>query len=339
ISAVQQQNLQFGAGQIGQPPAAPGQQYQYSVNAQGRLKDIEEFNNLVIRTTENGALIRLRDVGRAELGAENYGSVLRFTSSDGITHQGIGLGITQQFGSNALDTAAAVKEEMQRLAGNFPPNMHYEVAFDTTTFIEAGAEEVLVSLFQAIGLVVLIVFLFLQNWRAALIISLAMPVALIGTFIFVRLFNFSINTLTLFGLTLATGLVVDDAVVIVEDITRRIQDDGLRPVEAAIASMNALFSAVIATSLVLITVFVPVAFFPGTTGQLYKQFALTIAFSITVSTFNAVTFTPMLSALLLRRERVTNNWFFNGINWAIDKTRQSYSRSITRLTRRKGIIL
>jgi hydrophobic/amphiphilic exporter-1 (mainly G- bacteria), HAE1 family len=339
ITAVQQQNLQFGAGQIGQPPAAPGQQYQYSVNAQGRLKDVEEFNGLVVRTTENGALIRLRDVGRAELGAENYGSVLRFTSNDGITHQGIGLGINQQFGSNALDTAAAVKEEMQRLAGRFPPNMHYEVAFDTTTFIEAGTEEVLVSLFQAIGLVVLIVFLFLQNWRAALVISLAMPVALIGTFIFVKLLNFSINTLTLFGLTLATGLVVDDAVVIVEDITRRIQDEGLRPVEAAIASMNALFSAVIATSLVLITVFVPVAFFPGTTGQLYKQFALTIAFSITVSTFNAVTFTPMLSALLLKRGQVPNNWFFNGINRAIDKTRLSYSRSIAGLTRRKGIIL
>jgi len=339
IAAVQQQNLQVGAGQIGQPPAAPGQQYQYSVNAQGRLKDVEEFNNLVIRTAENGALIRLRDVGRAELGAENYGSVLRFTSSDGITHRGIGLGINQQFGSNALDTAAAVKAEMQRLAGNFPPNMHYEVAFDTTTFIAAGTEEVLVSLFQAIGLVVLVVFLFLQNWRAALVISLAIPVALIGTFIFVKLLGFSINTLTLFGLTLATGLVVDDAVVIVEDITRRIQDEGMRPVEAAIASMDALFSAVIATSLVLITVFVPVAFFPGTTGQLYKQFALTIAFSITVSTFNAITFTPMLSALLLKRGQAPNNWFFNRINWAIDKTRRSYSRSIAGLTRRKGIIL
>lgn len=338
IAAVQQQNLQVGAGQIGQPPATPGQQYQYSVNAQGRFKDVEEFNDLVIRTTENGALIRLRDVGRAELGAENYGSVLRFTSSDGITHRGIGLGINQQFGSNALDTAAAVKEEMQRLAGNFPPNLHYEVAFDTTTFIEAGTEEVIVSLFQAIGLVVVVVYLFLQNWRAALVISLAMPVALIGTFIFVKLFNFSINTLTLFGLTLATGLVVDDAVVIVEDITRRIQE-GLRPVEAAIASMNALFSAVIATSLVLITVFVPVAFFPGTTGQLYKQFALTIAFSVIVSTFNAVTFTPMLSALLLKREQAQNNWFFNSINWAIDKTKRSYSRSIAGLTRRKGVIL
>ena len=224
-------------------------------------------------------------------------------------------------------------------AENFPPGIHYEVAFDTTTFIKAGTEEVIISLFQAIGLVVLIVYLFLQNWRSALVISLAMPVALIGTFIFVKLLNFSINTLTLFGLTLATGLVVDDAVVIVEDITRRIQDEGLRPVEAAISSMNALFSAVIATSVVLIAVFVPVAFFPGTTGQIYKQFALTIAFSITISTFNAVTFTPMLSALLLKRGQVANNWFFNRINWVLAQTRLSYSRSIIGLTRRKGIIL
>ena len=339
IAALQQQNLQVGGGQIGQPPAKTEQQYQYAVNAQGRLKDIEEFNDLVVRTAENGTLIKLRDVGRAELGAENYSSFLRFTSSEGVTHRGVGLGINQQFGSNALDTAAAVKQEMKRLAENFPPGIHYEVAFDTTTFIKAGTEEVIISLFQAIGLVVLIVYLFLQNWRSALVISLAMPVALIGTFIFVKLLNFSINTLTLFGLTLATGLVVDDAVVIVEDITRRIQDEGLRPVEAAISSMNALFSAVIATSVVLIAVFVPVAFFPVTTGQIYKQFALTIAFSITISTFNAVTFTPMLSALLLKRGQVANNWFFNRINWALDQTRLSYSRSIIGLTRRKGIIL
>ena len=339
IAALQQQNLQVGGGQIGQPPAKTEQQYQYAVNAQGRLKDIEEFNDLVVRTAENGTLIKLRDVGRAELGAENYSSFLRFTSSEGVTHRGVGLGINQQFGSNALDTAAAVKQEMKRLAENFPPGLHYEVAFDTTTFIKAGTEEVIISLFQAIGLVVLIVYLFLQNWRSALVISLAMPVALIGTFIFVKLLNFSINTLTLFGLTLATGLVVDDAVVIVEDITRRIQDEGLRPVEAAISSMNALFSAVIATSVVLIAVFVPVAFFPGTTGQIYKQFALTIAFSITISTFNAVTFTPMLSALLLKRGQVANNWFFNRINWVLAQTRLSYSRSIIGLTRRKGIIL
>nr|WP_290225591.1 efflux RND transporter permease subunit [Trichocoleus desertorum] len=340
VVALQQQNLQVGAGQIGQPPTATGQQYQYAVTAQGRLKDAEEFNDLVIKSTDAGTLVKLRDVGRAELGAENYGSILRFTSDDRVTHRGVGLGITQQFGSNALETAQAVKDEMQRLTANFPPGLHYEVAFDTTTFIQAGAEEVIISLLQAVALVILVIFLFLQNWRAALVVSIAIPVAFIGTFIFVKLLNFSINTLTLFGLTLATGLVVDDAIVIVEDITRRINEDGLRPVEAAIASMNALFGAVIATSLVLITVFVPIAFFPGTTGQLYKQFALTIAFSVVVSTFNAITFTPTLSALLLKQGQTTpDNWFFNGINGTIERTRQAYGRTLEKVTRRKNIVL
>jgi len=339
VNALQQQNLQVGAGQIGQPPTLPGQQYQYAVTAQGRLKDAKEFEDLVLKTAENGALVRLKDVGRAELGAENYGSVLRFTPDDRVTHRGIGLGINQQFGSNALDVAHAVKKEIKRLSGSFPPGIRYEIAFDTTTFIEAGAEEVVISLIQAIVLVIIVIFLFLQNWRAALVVSIAIPVAFIGTFIFVKALNFSINTLTLFGLTLATGLVVDDAIVIVEDITRRIQDEGMKPREAAMASMDTLFGAVIATSLVLVTVFVPVAFFPGTTGQLYRQFALTIAFSIAVSTFNAITFTPVLSALLLKRGQGPNNWFFNSINRIIDRTRQSYSRTLSKVIRRKGIVL
>ena len=339
VTALQEQNIQVGAGQIGQPPALPGQQYQYAVTAQGRLKDAEEFSNLVIKTTNNGTLVRLKDVGRAELGAENYGSVLRFTPNDRVTHQGVGIGVNQQFGSNALDVAAAVKVGMVELAKSFPPGMHYAVAFDTTTFIQAGTQEVLQSLVEAVLLVVVILFLFLQNWRSALITALVIPVAFIGTFIFVKLLGFSINTLTLFDLTLATGLVVDDAIVIIEDISRRIQDEGMRPREAAIASMDTLFGVVIATSLVLITVFVPIAFFPGVTGQLYKQFALTIAFSVTVSTFNAVTFTPMLSALLLKREQPSTNWFFNRINWTIDKTRESYGRGVSQAVRRKGFVL
>ncbi|MBD1845108.1 efflux RND transporter permease subunit [Cyanobacteria bacterium FACHB-63] len=340
IAALQQQNIQVGAGQIGQAPAVPGQQYQYSITAQGRLKDAEEFNNLVIKTGETGTLVRLRDVGRAELGAENYGSLLRFTTEDRVTHRGVGLGVNQQFGSNALDVAKAVKEEMQNLSSSFPPGLKYEVAFDTTTFIEAGAREVIRSLFEAVILVVLILFLFLQDWRAAFITSIVIPIAFLGTFIFVKLLGFSINTLTLFGLTLATGLVVDDAIVIIEDIIRRIQEEGQRPLEAAIASMNTLFGVVIATSLVLITVFVPVAFFPGTTGQLYRQFALTIAFSVVVSTFNALTFTPMLSALMLRAGQTkSDNWFFRRVNWGIDKTRESYGRNLDRAVRRKGLIL
>jgi hydrophobic/amphiphilic exporter-1 (mainly G- bacteria), HAE1 family len=339
VTALQEQNLQVGAGQVGQPPAPAGQEYQYAVIAQGRLKDAEEFNNLVIRTADNGALIRLKDVGRAALGAENYGSLLRFTAEDRVTHRGVGLGINQQFGSNALDVAKAVKEEIKLLSENFPPGIKYEIAFDTTKFIEAGTEEVISSLFQAIALVVLVIYLFMQNWRAAIVVSIVIPVAFIGTFIFVKLLGFSINTLTLFGLTLATGLVVDDAIVIVEDIARRMHDDGLRPREAAIESMNVLFGVVIATSLVLITVFVPVAFFPGTTGQLYKQFALTIAFSVVVSTFNAVTFTPMLAAFMLRRSPAPRNWLFRGINRAIQATGEQYSRTVGRLIRWKIFVL
>jgi HAE1 family hydrophobic/amphiphilic exporter-1 len=339
VNSLRQQNLQVGAGQIGQPPAAPGQQYQYSVTAKGRLEGEEEFNNMVVKTTNTGTLVRLKDVGRAQLGAENYGSVLRFTPADRVTHRGVGLGINQQFGSNALDVASAVKAEMKVLSQNFPPGMRYDIAFDTTTFIEAGAEEVVISLVQSVLLVVLILYLFLQDWRSALITSIVIPIAFIGTFIFVKLLGFSINTLTLFGLTLATGLVVDDAIVIVEDISRRIKDEGMPPIEAAISSMNALFGAVIATSIVLMTVFVPVAFFPGTTGQLYKQFALTIAFSVGVSTFNALTFTPMLSALLLRQGQEVNHWFFNGINRVIDSTRNAYARALGRVVRLKFIVL
>jgi HAE1 family hydrophobic/amphiphilic exporter-1 len=338
VAALQEQNLQVGAGQVGQPPAPSGQQYQFSVTAQGRLKDVEEFGNVVLKTASNGALVRFKDVGRAELGAENYGSVLRFTPNDRVTHRGVGLGINQQFGSNALDVAAAVKAEMVDLAKSFPPGIRYAVAFDTTTFIEAGTQEVLQSLVEAVVLVVIILFLFLQNWRSAFITAIVIPVAFIGTFIFVKLLGFSINTLTLFGLTLATGLVVDDAIVIIEDISRRIQE-GMNPREAAMESMNVLFGVVIATSLVLITVFVPVAFFPGTTGQLYRQFALTIAFSVAVSTFNAVTFTPMLSAVLLKPGQTPNNWFFNRINWAIDKTRESYGRGVTQAIRLKRTVI
>jgi hydrophobic/amphiphilic exporter-1 (mainly G- bacteria), HAE1 family len=339
VDALRQQNLQVGAGQIGQPPASPGQQYQYSVTAKGRFESEEEFNNLAVKTTNAGTVVRLKDVGRAQLGAENYGSVLRFTPVDRVTHRGVGLGINQQFGSNALDVANAVKAQMKILSQSFPPGMRYDIAFDTTTFIEAGAEEVVISLVQSVLLVVLILYLFLQDWRSALITSIVIPIAFIGTFIFVKLLGFSINTLTLFGLTLATGLVVDDAIVIVEDISRRIQDEGMPPVEAAIASMNVLFGAVIATSIVLMTVFVPVAFFPGTTGQLYKQFALTIAFSVGVSTFNAVTFTPMFSALLLRQGQVADNRFFRGINWAIDNVREAYARTLGKVVRLKFIVL
>ena len=334
VSAIQQQNLQVGVGQIGQQPNLPNQQYQLSISASGRLKSTEEFAEIVIRTASDGSPIKLRDVGRVELGAENYGSSLRFNGT-----RGIGLGISQLPDANALDVAHAVKKVLQELKPSFPPGLNYEVAFDTTTFIESGTEEVIISLLIAIVLVIVIIFLFLQNWRSTLIPAIAIPVALVGTFIFIKLLNFNINTLTLFGLTLATGLVVDDAIVVVEDISRRIQENGENPVEAAIAAMNELQGAVIASSLVLIAVFVPVAFFPGTTGQLYKQFALTIAFSIVVSTFNALTLSPTLAALLLKQEQPSNNWFFNRVNWVIDGTRNNYQRLVAKSTNFKGILI
>lgn len=333
-SAIQQQNLQVGVGQIGQQPNLPDQQYQLSVSANGRLKNIDEFAEIVIRTGSDGSPIKLRDVGRVELGAENYGSSLRFNGT-----KGIGLGVSQLPDANALDVAHAVKKVLQELKPSFPPGLNYEIAFDTTTFIEAGTEEVIVSLLIAIALVILIIFLFLQNWRATLIPAIAIPVSLVGTFIFIKLLDFNINTLTLFGLTLASGLVVDDAIVVVEDITRRIQEKGESPMQAAIESMQELQGAVIASSLVLIAVFVPVAFFPGTTGQLYKQFALTIAFSITVSTFNALTLSPTLAALLLRQDQEHKNWFFDRVNWVINGTRDKYAWLVGKSTKVKGLVM
>ncbi|AFY73928.1 hydrophobe/amphiphile efflux-1 (HAE1) family transporter [Synechococcus sp. PCC 7502] len=334
VSAIQQQNLQVGVGQIGQQPNLPDQQYQLSISATGRLKDPDEFGDIVIKTATDGTLIKLKDVGRVELGAENYGSSLRFNGT-----RGIGLGVSQLPDANALDVAKAVKQALKELEPNFPPGLNYEIAFDTTSFIEAGTEEVILSLLIAIGLVILIIFIFLQNWRSTLIPAIAIPVSLVGTFIFIKLLNFNINTLTLFGLTLATGLVVDDAIVVVEDITRRIQEKGENPIQAAIHSMQELQGAVVASSLVLIAVFVPVAFFPGTTGQLYKQFALTIAFSITVSTFNALTLSPSLAGLLLKQEATPSNWAFDRINWVIDRIRQFYQWGVRQLTKFKGVVI
>ncbi|HEY9649229.1 MAG TPA: efflux RND transporter permease subunit, partial [Coleofasciculaceae cyanobacterium] len=337
VSALREQNLQVGAGGIGQQPAPDGQMYQLSLRAVSRLTDPSQFEDVVLKTDQNGTLVKLKDVGRAELGAENYSSFLRFRGNDAV-----GLGIYQLPGSNALNVAHEVKTEMERLSKTFPPGLKHRVAFDTTSYVEASLSEVLLTLFISIALVVLIIFIFLQDWRTTLIPSITIPLSLIGTFAFIKVFGFSINSLTLFGLTLATGMVVDDAIVVVENISTFIQDRGKNPRQAASESMQELFGAVIATSLVLMAVFVPVAFFPGTTGTLYKQFALTIAFSIAISTFLALTLTPSLSGLLLRQgQRPTGwiGWIFDRFNGFLDWTRQGYQRSLTILTRFKTIII
>ncbi|MBW4622213.1 MAG: efflux RND transporter permease subunit [Cyanosarcina radialis HA8281-LM2] len=337
VGALNRQNLQVGAGRLGQPPIPSSQEYQIDLRAISRLREPTEFENIVLRTEDNGTLIKLRDVGRAELGAEDYSSILRFRGQDAV-----GLGISQLPGSNALQVAQAVRSELDNLSKNFPPGIQYETAFDSTAFVEASLEEVLVTLIMAIALVILIIFIFLQDWRTTLIPSITIPASLIGTFIFVRIFGFSINTLTLFGLTLATGMVVDDAIVIVEDITRLINEQGMTPKQASIQAMRELGSAVIATSLVLMAVFVPVAFFPGTTGALYRQFALTIAFSIAVSTFLALTLTPALSALLLRPGQMTGGILgrlFQAFNRGFDWSRERYRRSLGWLMRVKSLVL
>lgn len=337
VDALREQNIQVGAGRIGQPPAPEGQQYQIDLRAISRLETVSDFEELILATDEDGTLIKLNDVGRVELGAQNYGTFLRFRANEAV-----GLGIITVPGSNALDVGKAVKAEMAKLAADFPPGMTYDIGFDTTDFVNQSLSEVVFTLLKAVGLVVLVIFVFLQDWRTTIIPAITIPVSLIGTFAFVKIFDFSINSLTLFGLTLATGMVVDDAIVVVEDITTKIQRGGIKSRQAAIISMRELVGAVIATSLVLMAVFIPVAFFPGTTGALYRQFALTIAFSIAVSTFMALTLTPTLSGLILRQKpEATGFWghFFDGFNRFLDGMQQRYRRFLIILTRVKTLVI
>ena len=297
VDALQQQNVQIASGQVGAEPTSTNQMYQISVRAVGRLVEAEEFNNIVLKPGSNGALVRLGDVGHAELGAEDYSGKLRYNG-----YNGIGIGVSQLPTANALDVDHAVRAALARLAQRFPPGLHYAVAFDTTTFVGESIREVLKTLAEAVLFVMLVMLLFLQDWRSTLIPAVAIPVSLVGTFAFISLLGFSINTLTLFGIVLATGLVVDDAIVVIENIQRHMGEEHCDSRIAASNAMGEVTGAVVATSLVLVAVFVPVAFFPGTTGLLYKQFSLTIAFSIAISAFNSLTFTPSLSALLLRPE-------------------------------------
>jgi HAE1 family hydrophobic/amphiphilic exporter-1 len=312
VNALQEQNVQVAAGQVGQPPARTGQAYQISVRAIGRLTEPSQFDNIVLKTGTDGTLVRLNDVGRAELGAEDYGTMVRF---DG--HDSMGIAVSQLPGANALDVDHGVKQELERLSKNFPPGLKYAIAFDTTEVIGESIKEVLITLLEAIGLVVLVIYIFLQDWRTTFIPAITIPVSLIGTFIFVKVLGFSINTLTLFGITLATGLVVDDAIVVIENVERHIVEGITEPHNAANVAMKEVAGAVIATSLVLVSVFVPVALFPGSTGTLFRQFALTIAFSVSISAFNALTLTPALSAIFLghHRERAQGPFFraFNSV--------------------------
>ena len=331
LNALGEQNVQVAAGQLGQPPANSNQSYQISVRAIGRLTDPKEFENIILKTGTDGILVRVKDVGRAELGAEDYSSILRFNG-----HDAVGLAVTQLPGANALDVDRAAKEELLRLSKNFPPGLKYAVAFDTTEVIGESIRDVLVTLLEAIVLVVLVIYIFLQDWRSTFIPAITIPVSLVGTFIFVKLLGFSINTLTLFGITLATGLVVDDAIVVIENVERHITEGISEPHNAASVAMKEVAGAVVATSLVLVSVFVPVALFPGTTGILFRQFALTIAFSVSISAFNALTLTPALSAIFLghHRERAQGA-FFRWFNRVFDAGASFYRGTVRRVVEHK----
>ncbi len=333
VNALREQNVNVAAGSVGDSPAREGQTYQISVRAAGRLREASEFENVIIKAGSNGNLVRLRDIGTVELGAETYASQLRFQGLESVGFAVMGLPT-----SNALDIQRAVTSEMARLEAEFPPGLVFDTAFDTTTVVQESITEVIITLAEAVGLVVLVMFVFLQSWRATIIPALTMPVSLIGTFAFVNLLDFSINTLTLFAIVLATGIVVDDAIVVIENIERHIQEHKKSPLQAASDAMREVFGAVIATALVLIAVFVPVAFFPGTTGRLYQQFALTIAFAVAISAFNALTLTPALSALLLR-PRSAESGFFGPIERVLHRSTDLYVMAVRGLMRVRWLVV
>ena len=334
VAALQEQNLEVAAGQVGSQPALAGQQFQISVRAIGRLSEASQFDNIILKSNNDGTLVRLRDVGRAELGAEDYGSNLDYNGRESV-----GIGVTQLSTANAIDVDRRCIAELARLAKRFPPGMKYELAFDTTDAVSESIRDVVTTLGEAIFLVILVIFIFLEDWRSTIIPAVTIPVSLIGTFAFVKLLGFSINTLTLFGITLATGLVVDDAIVVIENIERHLQEGEPDPTKASSDAMKEVTGAVIATSLVLVAVFVPVAFFPGTTGILFRQFALTIAFSITISAFNALTLTPALSALLLGRSHGEKNWIFKTVDRVIGAITNGYVRALRTFLRYEPVAL
>jgi len=328
VAAIRDQNIQASPGAIGQQPAPASQQFQYTLTAQGRLKDASQFENIILLARPDGSLVRLKDVARVELGAENYGWFGQLNGKPAAL-----LAVYQLPDANALDVANRVKAEMNRLSARFPNDLTYQVTYDTTLYVKTSIREVVITLFEALALVVLVVYIFLQDWRSTLIPAIAIPVSLIGTFAALLAMGFTINTISLFGLILAIGVVVDDAIVVVENVQRHMAE-GMAPADATRKAMQEVTAPVIATTLVLLAVFVPVAFTPGLTGRLFEQFAATIAIAVSLSSINALTLSPALCATILRPPREARRgplaWFERGL----DRTRRGYNGVVRRLIRR-----
>jgi multidrug efflux pump len=344
VREIQAQNIQAAAGSVGASPAVPGLEFQLAVNAQGRLQSEEEFGDIIVKTDADGRVTRLRDVGRIEMGASDY--ALRSLLDNG---QAVAIAIFQAPNSNAIEIANQVRQAMDEVKETMPEGVDYQIVYDTTQFVRASISAVVHTLFEAIALVVLVVVLFLQTWRASIIPLLAVPVSIVGTFAMLHVFGFSVNALSLFGLVLAIGIVVDDAIVVVENVERNIER-GLSPREATYAAMREVSGPIVAIALVLIAVFVPLAFINGLTGQFYRQFALTIAISTVISAINSLTLSPALAALLLKghdepKDRLTRiidrlfGWLFRGFNKAFTRGAKAYSGGVGRTLGRKAVML
>jgi multidrug efflux pump len=344
VNAIREQNVQVAAGVVGAPPMPVPVDYQLTVNARGRLIDEKEFGDIILKTGENGEITRLRDVARLELAAGDY--ALRSLLNN---QEAVGIGIFQAPGSNALQLSTTVRQTMEQLKKNFPEGVEYRIVYDPTINVRDGIREVVKTLFEAILLVVFVVVLFLQTWRASIIPLVAVPISIVGTFAILLGFGFSINTLSLFGLVLAIGIVVDDAIVVVENVERNIEA-GLSPHDAAFKAMEEVSGPIIAIGLVLCAVFVPVAFLSGLTGEFYRQFALTIAFSTVISAVNSLTLSPALSAILLKsreapKDRLTRvldrslGWLFRPFNRVFKRGSDRYGHAVARVIQRKGLAL
>jgi len=334
--AIQAQNRQNPSGAFGQPPSPSGTDFQYSVNAQGRLVTPSEFNDIVLRAGPDTSLLRIRDIGNVVLGAQNYSGFSRVNGQDSGN-----LIVYLSPGANAVATADRVRNFMAQTKKSFPAGMDYVIPYDSTVFVRAAISEVRLTLFEATGLVILVVFIFLQNWRATLIPMLTVPVAIVGTFALFPLLGFSINLTSMFGLVLAIGIVVDDSIVVVEAVQRHI-DDGMAPRDATIRAMQEVSAPVVAIACILAAAFIPVAFLGGISGQIYKQFALTIATSVLLSAFNALSLSPALSAMILQPKKQAGGWlgrFFGGFNRLFEWTRNRYLGGVGMLMRKSAFAL
>ncbi|WP_462324708.1 efflux RND transporter permease subunit [Desulfoplanes sp.] len=334
LNAINEQNVQVAAGQIGQPPAPQEQDFQYSITVKGRLTDAKQFESIIVKALPGGAMVRLRDIARVELGAQSYDMT---SQANGIPTSAIA--VYQQPGANALDVAKEVKSRLAELKQGFPTDLDYSIPFDTTEFVNASIDEVVETLFIAIVLVFIVILVFLQDWRATLIPAATIPVSLIGTFAVMAGLGVSINMLSLFGIVLVIGIVVDDAIVVVENATRNMDDLRLPPKEATIRAMDEVTGPVVATTLVLLAVFVPTAFLGGITGALYRQFALTIATATVFSALNALTLSPALCAIILRPTSSHHNIFARAFNWTFDKFQKGYGAIVGGMVRRGFICM